>query len=445
MTINTINNSNVAQLNTTAEQSQPVPVQPPPMWQVVVPHPKPVGPEVISAIMADLQRHLFISEENALTAVLWVAHANLFHEFEHTPRLVITAPLKACGKTVLLSVLATMTNHSIPTGKCNSAAFVRLSAGGHLSFFMDEADMLFGKYSGDRDMITALNNGWQKGGNFIKCVGDTHVPTQMPVHSAVAMAGISLNLKLPDTTLSRSIVINMQRAKSSQLQEKYRRKRHQSIFRQHGQGLLRWCNDHRQQIIDHDPMIPDSVEPRDEDKWESLVSIAQLVSPELGAKAMRLLMSQRQVDEDEAKMMLLKDFKTVYDWKYPELSNHLKDGMTTRGIQPNALAVLLCQVHSHEENDDQVWERWNAGKYSQSQDARIKGHQVTTLLKEFGLLKVSIRHDGSSQTFKGFKWDEMLTAYEQWIVPSHDEDYVPGNDWDECSHVVDYTTTRRAS
>ena len=445
MTINTINNSNVAQLNTTAEQPQPVPIQPPPMWQVVVPHPKPVAPEIITAIMADLQRHLFISEENALTAVLWVAHANLFHEFEHTPRLVITAPLKACGKTVLLNVLATMTNHSIPTGKCNSAAFVRLSAGGHLSFFMDEADMLFGKYGGDRDMITALNNGWQKGGNFIKCVGDTHVPTQMPVHSAVAMAGISLNLKLPDTTLSRSIVINMQRAKSGQLQEKYRRKRHQSLFQKHGERLLRWCNDHRQQIIDHDPMIPDSVEPRDEDKWESLVSIAQLASPELGTKAMQLLMSQRQVDEDEAKMMLLKDFKAVYDWNHSQLSNDLTHGMTTRGIQPNALSVLLCQVHSHEENDDQVWERWNAGKYSQSQDARIKGHQVTTLLKEFGLFKVSIRHDGSSQTFKGFKWDEMLTAYEQWIVPSHDEDYVPGNDWDECSHVVDYTTTRRAS
>ena len=439
MTINTINNSNVAQLNTTAEQSQPVPVQPPPMWQVVVPHPKPVGPEVITAIMADLQRHLFISEENALTAVLWVAHANLFHEFEHTPRLVITAPLKACGKTVLLNVLATMTNHSIPTGKCNSAAFVRLSAGGHLSFFMDEADMLFGKYGGDRDMITALNNGWQKGGNFIKCVGDTHVPTQMPVHSAVAMAGISLNLKLPDTTLSRSIVINMQRAKSGQLQEKYRRKRHQSLFQKHGERLLRWCNDHRQQIIDHVPMIPASVEPRDEDKWESLVSIAQLASPELGTKAMQLLMSQRQVDEDEAKMMLLKDFKAVYDWKHSQLSNDLTHGMTTRGIQPNALAVLLCQVHSHEENDDQVWERWNAGKYSQSQDTRIKGYQLTKLLSEFGLQKISIRH--KSGVFDGFKWNEMRNAHEQWVVPSIVEDYKPGEDWDQCSHVGTYTPT----
>ena len=67
-------------------------------------------------------------------------------------------------------------------------------------------------------------------------------------------------------------------------------------------------------------MIPDSVEPRDEDKWESLVSIAQLASPELGMQAMRLLMSQRQVDEDEAKMMLLKDFKAIYDWKQFQLS-----------------------------------------------------------------------------------------------------------------------------
>ncbi len=439
MTTNTINSSNVAQPSTTAKQPQPVPIQPPPMWQVIVPHPKPVGPEVITDIMADLQRYLFISEENALTAALWVAHANLFHEFEHTPRLVITAPLKACGKTVLLNVLATMTNHSIPTGKCNSAAFVRLSAGGHLSFFMDEADMLFGKFGGDRDMITALNNGWQKGGNFIKCVGDTHVPTQMPVHSAVAMAGISLNLKLPDTTLSRSIVINMQRAKSDQLQEKYRRKRHQSIFRQHGEELLRWCDDHRQQIIAHDPMIPDSVEPRDEDKWESLVSIAQLASPELGVQAMRLLMSQRQVDEDEAKMMLLKDFKAVYDWKYSELSNDLKAGMTNKGIQPNALAIALCQIHSFEENNDQVWERWNAGKYSQSQDTRVKGYQLTKLLSEFGILKTSIRHNAG--VFDGFKWDEMLNAYEQWVVPSIVEDYEPGEDWDQCRRVGTYMPT----
>jgi hypothetical protein len=73
---------------------------PPPMWQVLTPHPDPVGPEVFTDIITDLQKYLFISEENTLTTVLWVTHTVMFPEFEHTPRLVITAPMKACGKTV---------------------------------------------------------------------------------------------------------------------------------------------------------------------------------------------------------------------------------------------------------------------------------------------------------------------------------------------------------
>ena len=66
---------------------------------------------------------------------------------------------------------------------------------------------------------------------------------------------------------------------------------------------------------------------------------------------------------------------------------------------------------------------------------------MTTLLKEFGLFKVPIRHDNG--VFNGFKWDEMLRVYGQWIVPSDGEEYVPGEDWDKgsCSHVVDYKAT----
>jgi len=105
---------NQSSSNVTALHPEQSEVQPPPMWPVITPHPDPVGTEVFMDIMTDLQRYLFIGKENALTVVLWVAHTMMFPEFEHTPRLVITAPMKACGKTVLLNV---MTNHSIPTGK----------------------------------------------------------------------------------------------------------------------------------------------------------------------------------------------------------------------------------------------------------------------------------------------------------------------------------------
>ena len=56
-------------------------------------------------------------------------------------------------------------------------------------------------------------------------------------------------------------------------------------------------------------------------------------------------------------MLLLKNFKAVYDLNGPNLTNVLTQGMTTKGIAPDALAVALCQAHSFEENDDQVWER----------------------------------------------------------------------------------------
>ena len=434
---------NQSSSNVTALHPEQSEVQPPPMWQVITPHPNPVGTEVFTDIMTDLQRYLFIGKENALTVVLWVAHTMMFPEFEHTPRLVITAPMKACGKTVLLNVIGAMTNNSIPTGKITSGAFVRLSGRGDLTFCMDEADMLFGKHGGNTDMIVALNNGWEKGGNFIKCTGDHHEPTQMPTHAAVALAGISLNLKLPDTTLDRSIVLRMERARTGQLQQRFRKKVHLPVFHQHGERLLRWCNDHRQQIVDHQTDIPASVEDRAYDKWEPLISIGDVASPELGRQALDIVLENREVDEDDTKMLLLKDFKAVYDLKKSELNNHLTHGMTSKAVQPNALAVLLCQVHSFEENDDLVWERWNAGKYSQSQDTRIKGAQITKLLSEFGIFKTSIRH--VSGVFDGFKWEDMLTVYEQWIVPSHDEDYVPGEDWDPCRQVGTYIPTRRAS
>ena len=68
------------------------------LWQVLEPWPNPVGPEIIPEIESALKKHLFLSTEAALTCALWVAHADMFEEFECTPRLGITAPFKGSGK-----------------------------------------------------------------------------------------------------------------------------------------------------------------------------------------------------------------------------------------------------------------------------------------------------------------------------------------------------------
>ena len=59
----------------------------------LTPHPQPVGAEIFDDIVTDLQRYLFISEEEAIKATFWTAHANIFSTFEYSPILVITAPM----------------------------------------------------------------------------------------------------------------------------------------------------------------------------------------------------------------------------------------------------------------------------------------------------------------------------------------------------------------
>ena len=71
---------NQSSSNVTALHPEQSEVQPPPMWQVITPHPDPVGTEVFTDIMTDLQRYLFIGEENAPTVVLWVAHTMMFSD-----------------------------------------------------------------------------------------------------------------------------------------------------------------------------------------------------------------------------------------------------------------------------------------------------------------------------------------------------------------------------
>ena len=106
-------------------------------------HPDAVGAEVFINAIQDLKTHFHMTYDNALTGVLWVAHAHMFDAFDYTPRLAITAPLKACGKTRYLDVLSVMTDKSLNTSKASPASFVRLCGRGNLSFFLDEADMLF--------------------------------------------------------------------------------------------------------------------------------------------------------------------------------------------------------------------------------------------------------------------------------------------------------------
>tara|TARA_B100002003_G_scaffold249659_1_gene286611 strand:- start:1114 stop:2505 length:1392 start_codon:yes stop_codon:yes gene_type:complete len=405
------------------------------LWQVLEPWPSPVGPEIIPAIESALKKHLFLSTEAALTCALWVAHADMFMNlktmepnFECTPRLGITAPFKGSGKTKLLTVLNVLTNHAVDGGLCSTAGFERLSAKGTVAFFMDEADKVFSHENSD--MTKSLNAGWHSGQKYIKC-NEKNEPVAFSLFSAVALAGISLPKRLCDTTLDRTILIKMVQAKAGQITEKYRRKKHKDKFVTLGRKLLRWINDHQQEIADYEPVFPDSVDGRDEEKWEPLVAIASIASPELARRAMNLALKSVSVNEltelDEMNRFM-KSVLAVYDLLKPTLTAAKHNGVSSKGILPTRMAVELCNVHRHEEDDDRYWERYNSvktSKYFKDEDMPIKAAQVTALFSEIDVSKGTINL-GDGNYMDGFSWDEIVSKCSQYLPDS--TDYVPGLD-----------------
>ena len=390
----------------------------------LTPHPQPVGAEVFDDIVADLQRYLFITEEEAIKATFWVAHANIFSTFELSPILVITAPMKNCGKTILLSVLNRMTNHSLHGDNMTPSAYFRLANKGDTSFFFDEADLWFGKKRNsdkESEMTAALNGGRTEDGSFWRSKGDgkgDYEPTTFRTWWGAALAGIQLQSRLVDTIVDRSIVIQMRRAKPGQLNQRFRRRKHLPIFQKHGERLLRWCNDHKEQLKLHQPNIPDEVDGRDEDKWYSLISIAQLASPEWGSKLLNILLRQTPQDADDVVIHLLRDCRRLLDGQFTGV----------KAIRPAEWAIALGGLPDAEDSSWHPWSRYHGDKYHE-QDARIKSKDVSALLGMVGVRKRTMRVDGKPDT--AFPSEEIRSAQETYApMPKHyePEEYVPGED-----------------
>ena len=428
MTPNTNQTDNVTQLHPEQDDSDETTAS---SWgEVITPVDEEVGAEVFDDVIDNLRHYLHIDRPNAMKVAFWIAHANCFEEFQHTPRLLVTAPTRGCGKTLLITVMQWMTNKSIQAGKVTSGAFVRLCAEGDLTFYVDEADRLF--TNSHDEMTTALNNGWEQGGNFIKCTGDNHLPTQMNTHSAVTLAGIDLTRKLQGPTLDRAIVVEMEKAQPGDLPGRFRHRTHQPIFRELGQRLLRWCNDHQQQMEDHEPNIPDSIEDRHYNKWEPLVSIAELASPKFGEEVLRLVLNEEEVDGDDLINRFLRNGRSIYDrLDLPEHGVKPYQGSHAIGFQPSFMAEELGRLEDPDDPGYRPWARYHADK-REEQDARIGGRDVTKILKGLNIKKTTLRwgHE-PKDVFNGFKWTDLLNAQRRYAPLPDDVEYVPGEDRNE--------------
>jgi Protein of unknown function (DUF3631) len=274
------------------------------------------GAECLDAVEAFLSRFVVYPSEAALVAhVLWIAHAHALDKWESTPRIAFLSPEPGSGKTRALEVTELLVPRPVSTVNVTSAYLFRRVADpeGPPTVLFDEIDTVFGPRakSENEDIRGLLNAGHRKGATAGRCVvkGKRIETEELPAYAAVALAGLD---DLPDTLMSRSVVIRMRRRAPDEPVQPFRRRE-----------WVTEAEDLREELADWMDCIPDGVWPdlptgitdRNADVWEALIAVADFAGgswPERARVSAVTLVTAPMRGTHSLGIRLLTDLRTVF-------------------------------------------------------------------------------------------------------------------------------------
>ncbi|MFA7384465.1 MAG: DUF3631 domain-containing protein, partial [Desulfurivibrionaceae bacterium] len=239
----------------------------------VEPHSGPIDPaQLLDEVSGIISGHVVLDKVQADTATLWVVHTYLTDAVDISPIAIINAPEKACAKTLLQDLLARMSFRSLSASNASLSALFRAAELWKPTIFIDEADTFFRDHSEIHGMVNA---GYKRGGTVLRSesVGDSFEPRMFSVYCPKSIAGIALEKHLPDSTMSRGIVLNLRRKLPHESITRLRNT-DRAIFEAIASKLTRFAADYSQQVRQARPKLPEALSDRAQDNWEPLLAIA---------------------------------------------------------------------------------------------------------------------------------------------------------------------------
>jgi putative DNA primase/helicase len=343
------------------------------------------GVELLADLTGTLKRFVVLSRHVAVAIALWIVLTYLTDHVDVLPRLQLSSPTKACGKTRLLTLIANLVHRAMTASSATAAAIFRGINAWQPTVMLDEVDNA--RLKENEDLRAIINSGYTRGTAYaLRSDGDTHEPRMFSTWAPMAFAGIG---RLPDTIESRSVRVPMMRKKPSERVERLREGRLKSELEPVRRRLARWALDCGKAIGEADPQVPDQLGDRDADNWRPLLAIADRVGgdwPRLAREA--ALELSGVADEDTPTVLLLADFRDYFEAK---------------GIDRVPTKDMVSYLFGLE---TRPWSEWREGK-------PITDRGLARLLKPFkiepGTIKLS---DGA--TAKGYlrEWfEDAWTRY----------------------------------
>jgi Protein of unknown function (DUF3631) len=341
-----------------------------------------------------LQRFVVYPSVHELNAhTVWIVHTYLMEEWDTTPRLAALSKEPASGKSRLLEITAVLVPRPVEAVNASSAFLFRKVSDkdGRPTILYDEIDTIFGEKAKDNEETRGfLNAGFRKHSKFGRCVANKGGPfttEEIPAFCAVAVAGLG---NLPDTILSRSVIIQMKRRAPDEKVEPYRLQLIETEASQIRLSIEAWCSTCHD-LIAKMKVLPQEIKDRDADVWESLIAIGDYADEDW-SEAIRVsavtLVTRQQETPPSIGLTLLSDIRNIF------ISNK-QDSMSTKD--------LLKELT---ESFELLWGDFEYGK-------PLDERKLAKLLKPYSIHSVTIRGDISSH--KGYKISHFADAFKRYL------------------------------
>lgn len=354
------------------------------------------GAALLDAVAAFIGRFVAFPPHGLTATTLWAAHAHLVDTGENTPRLALLSPEPGSGKTRVLEVLELLVPRPMFVLNASTAAVFRRMDASQPTLLFDEVDAIFtrrGKDESAEDLRAMLNAGHRKGARIPRCVGPTHDVKDFSVFGAVALAGLG---DLPDTLMSRSVVIRMRRRAPDECVEPFRLRKHRPEGEKLRDRLVVWAAEVADSVTEAWPQMPEGVTDRPADVWEPLLAVAEAAAQGtegVWARSARdaclaLTTAAASTDSGSLSLRLLADLKAVFG-----------DAVNVDAV---ATETLLARLHKIEESP-----------WSDLRGKPLDPLGLARRLRAYGVRSTKVKIDG--RALQGYRREDLHDAWKRYL------------------------------
>ena len=356
--------------------------------------------ELLDEVSRTIRMFVVVEKIQADSSALWVLHTYLIGYFDTSPVLIANAPERACAKTLFQTVLAKLAARALMASNATASSLFRSIDLWQPTLFFDEADTFF---KDNNDLLGMVNAGYKASGFVLRSEAsdDTFVPRKFPVYGAKSIAGIALEKHLPDSTMSRGIVINMRRKLPNETVTRLRYAE-AGLFERLCAKLERAADDYADAIQEARPHLPEDLSDRAQDNWEPLLAIASVAGCEWLERANEaaLILSNQSKEKVSTGNELLADIQLVFEAK-------------AQGRQHSDKISSSDLIAALEKIEESPWATYNQGR-------PISPRQLSRQLDTYGIKSKTVRL-GAHDTPKGYELGQFKDVFARYLNPL-DED-----------------------